>query len=96
MLSVLPDRVTARPMLGFLYYLAEVSAHAQMQMGKNLHIYMFFCIFVLKFGIVGEMRIVPFSLNKHTNKTNTKIYEIQNFAYWPHGADVRVCTGFRV
>ena len=63
MLSDLADRVTAR-----LFVLSRRGerTHAQMQMGKNLHIYIFFCIFVLEIGIVGEIHIVPFSLNKHT------------------------------
>ena len=66
MLSDLADRVTARLMLGFLYYLAEVSAPSRKKIEKNLHICIYIYIFALEIGIVGEMHIVSFSLNKHT------------------------------
>ena len=68
MLSVFADHVTASPDARLLFVLSRRGerAHAQMQMSKNLHMYIFFYIFALEIGIVGEMHIVPFSLNKHT------------------------------
>ena len=66
MLSDLADRVTARPMLAFLYYLAEVSAPLRQTRAKLAYMYFFLYLCPGNWGC-DEMHIVPFSLNKTHN-----------------------------